>query len=206
MKRLSLLIMLCFLCWTSSAFAAVTLNLPEGLQIVAVNGLNADIYKQAQLPNGLNQIAVRYEGEFGRSAHDAEILYSDVFVVIFKAAEATLAMKPLGIQKVSHLEKFNRSPRIRIVDQNGVAVATAVEKLQKDGFQLLRNYEQELVAFNRSSSPAAVRGSMNLPAPAAVPTPVQPGQQVKMTEQMLKYWYLQADEETRQRFREWINR
>jgi len=206
MKLLSFLIVLSLLCPASSAFAMVSLKLPEGVQIVAENGRNADVTHKAQLPDGLNQIAVRFEGEFGRSGHDAEILESDVFVVTFEAAEATLAMKPFGIKRASQLKTFNQSPRIHIVDQNGVEVNTAVDKLQKEGFQLLRNYEQELVAFNRSSSPAAVRGSRNLPALSAMPTMVQPGQQVEMAEQMLKYWYLRADEETRQRFRGWIDR
>lgn len=206
MKRLFLLIMLCSVWIVPPISAAVSLNLPDNVTIVAANGLNTNLAGKVQLPDGLNQIAIRFEGELGRTSNDREMAYSDVFVVTFRANKAHLSMQSLGIHKESQLENFNHKPNIRFVDQHGKEITTYVDKLEKEGFQLMRDYQQELVVFNATDSPAAIGIKTVQPSPAPPkPQAVRSAAQSDMAEEMLKYWYQQADEATRQRFRDWIN-
>jgi uncharacterized protein YccT (UPF0319 family) len=85
--------------------------------------------------------------------------------------------------------------------------------LEKEGFQVFRDYPKELEAFNRTSSPAAIR--MQLPGLADADTdndtaghsPKAGGQGAQDQEtvrQMLRYWYVQADKQTRKEWKNWI--
>ena len=86
-----------------------------------------------------------------------------------------------------------------------------VDVLEKEGFQVFRDYPGELEAFNRNSSPAAIR--MQLPGLAdadtdtAGPSPKagdQGAPDQETVRQMLRYWYLQADKQTRKEWKNWI--
>lgn len=214
---------------SSPAMADVSLRLPEGIKLVATNGKKAKIYRHTNLPDGINQIALQYEGEFGKDINDSDMEYSHVFVVTFDAADAKLEMKSPNVRRKSHVENFNKNPNITIVDQHGTVIPTAIGKLEKEGFQLMRDYERELEEFNVSGSPAAVPPGTTSQAASQSKTvqpksvkvkkpytstntvkemPQQPqaGGQPEIPEQMLKYWYEQADEETKERFKEWVDR
>lgn len=242
MKKPGLILLLISLCFVSSAFADVTLQLPTNLNIFALNGTNETIYTTARLPDGLNQIVVRYQGEFGRKDDESEIEYSDVFVVKFEAVDEQLILEITQISGKRDIKKFNRDPQISILTKNGDPIEVHVAKLEKEGMQFRRDYEQELLLFNSTNSPAAVppgepemleskleavkpvhtkekstskisdnSKSSNSPdtvtnqqsvAAAGAPDRQEP----IPAEAMLKYWYQQADEETRERFKKWINR
>lgn len=82
----------------------------------------------------------------------------------------------------------------------------------------MRDFDKELVDYNQTDAPAAVRfgevsaspavaqGSANTTLQSAgnAPPAGTPTGDQAMAEKMLKYWYQQADDETRQRFWEWI--
>jgi len=204
MKRLSGLALLSLFCLVSPARAEVPLILPDNLKIVALNGENANLVENIQLPDGLKQIAVRLETEFGRTVDKMEMAYSDVFVMTFRASDNQLRLLPPVVHNTSQLKDFNRDPNLRLLDQNGKQVATRVAKLEKEGFQLMRNYQQELVVFNRSDSPAAIGISSEQQTSPREQT-IRSANQSGLAEEMLKYWYQQADEASRERFKAWIN-
>ena len=212
-----------------SALAGVELELPKNITAVAVNGQNTKFEETVSLPDGVNQVVVQFQGELGRGQYDddAEMGYSEVFVVKFTARNQSLKMVTPRIKSVLDLEAFNRDADIRILDNAGRSIDSQKAKLEIDGFQLFRNYENELKTFNQTDSPAAVslyqpvssspvsKGSES--ASTVVSAAVQPASGSKQTgsvtqkssgdmaEKMLKYWYQQADEATRERFKRWIN-
>jgi uncharacterized protein YccT (UPF0319 family) len=198
-----------FFLQASFAKANIIFNIPDDIRIVAVNGENANITESTILPNGLNQIALYFEGEIGRYS---EVERSDVFVILFRAADTTLILQKEKIKNKFQFEEFNRQPTFLLADEKNRTVSFDIDKLVKEGFQLGRNYQQELIVFNGSESPAALSRP---PLPSVFKNNVQaaPKKSIQQptvssganpAEQMLKYWYQQADETTRNRFKNWL--
>ncbi len=209
MKLLQLIVFCIYLWMPVSTMAAVKLQLPETISIVAINGKDFEPTDNVELPDGLNQIAIRYVADLGRS-FDAERVSSDVFVLLFRAHNTTLAIHTPEINKKHQLKKFNSQPDISILNNSGSDVDFQVSKLNKEGFQLSRNYEKELTVFNQSSSSAAVATLSHFnstvheqPLPIGA-TGKSLSDEAVLVEQMLKYWYQHADEKTRERFKVWI--
>jgi len=206
----------CLLCTGSPAWADVTLQLPQNITILAENGKNTKMNKRASLPDGDNQIVVQFQGELSRKHEDkdADFEYSDTFVIRFNALNQTLKMVTPRINRLLELEKWNKKPDIRILDSAGRELDIQIARLKKDGFQIFRNYETELEAFNKTDSPAAVdtlssvsEDSVSPPAAQVSPkNQSQPQDKTDMAEDMLDYWYQQADEEAKARFKQRINK
>ncbi len=218
MKLLKSALLLGGLCLPTQTLADVTLDLPKGLDIVALNGKNARISKEAVLPNGINQLVVKFTGEFGSSRNNADLFSSDVFVVRFAAQNEKLRFQIPEMKNERHLRAFNKDPDIHIMRKDGGEITAQVAKLEKEGFVFLRDYEQELKEFNRSGSPAVVRFNqdamtsgervnsaisaseeMSITAPARAKNRTD---DASMAGKMLRYWFEQADEETRREFLE----
>lgn len=237
MKHVYFLLTLSSILFVSSSWADVSLQLPDNVKTVAVNGKNSNETETLILPNGVNQIAIRYQNEFGRNPNDSEMEYSDVFVVKFAANDEHLKMDIAEIQHKRDVEAFNNDPEIRIMNSNGTTIINQVAKLEIEGLQFWRDYEQELIIFNTTDSPAAMRinepeaskpvpagkkpapkqiqNNSSVVAPSSPPmsrkkqtdtTPTKFDQQPIMAEEMLEYWYQQADEPTREQFRKRITR
>lgn len=212
--------LLCMFCLGNPAWAGVELELPENVTAVAVNGENRKTQGRVSLPDGMNQVAVQFVGILGsRYDDDADMGYSDVFVVKFAARNQRLKMEMPRIRRALDLEKFNRESDIRIVTADGRTVDSEIAKLEKEGIQVFRDFEKELEDFNKTDSPAAVnklRSVSGKPDPAKEPSkntpaetkqvePIQKQPAGNMAEKMLKYWYQRSDEATRERFKRWIN-
>ncbi|NWH06205.1 YccT family protein [Desulfobacter latus] len=209
----------CFICTSGPpAWADVTMNLPEKIAIVAENGKNTKINKKIALPDGDNQIVIQFQGELSRkhADEDADFENSDAFVIRFNASNQALRMVIPRIKRLLELEKWNKKPDIRILDSAGRELDIQIARLKIDGFQIFRNYETELEAFNKTDSPAALNTLSTVSGdyvPNTVPVPAvspkhrsQPQGKTDMAEDMLEYWYQQADEETKARFKQRINK
>ena len=225
--KLTLAVLSCILYAGSFSWATVTLQLPKNICILAANGKNTKLYDNAELSDGTNQVVIQYRGEFNeRGSRDRNIESSDTFVIKFMAENQTLEMIIPWIKTIYQLESWNKTPDIRIETPAGKALEFKISRLEKNGLQIFRDYAQELDAFNKTNAPAAVPpSSFGVPSVhATAPTPStavtqavpsaaataadtseQPASKAEMAEGMLKYWYQQADEATRQKFKAWIN-
>lgn len=107
-----------------------------------------------------------------------------------------------------------------MVAANGEKITFEQDKLIKSGLQFGRDFEKEIAIYNQSGKAAAVATTAAVAATAAVPTtlpataapaatspkpPVDQQQTRNVAENMLNYWYEQADEATRARFKAKIN-
>jgi uncharacterized protein len=215
----------CVMYLVNPAWADSTLEIPEKINTMVLNGKKVKRLDTLPLTCGINQIVVQFQGEVGSSFdHDAEMGYSEVFVIKFEANTQPLKMVIPKIKRARDLDKFNKTANIKILNAAGQTIPTEIAILKKDGVQLLRDFEKEIKAFNETVSPAAV--NLNPPVnkkraktPSTSSNPVTalkpaPNNQVastpetnnsNMAESMLKYWYNQADEETRKQFKHWIN-
>jgi hypothetical protein len=205
------------LCVGSPAWASVSMELPRTMTVLAVNGKATNFTNKVSLQNGMNQLAVRVIKDVGKHM-DADMEYSDVFVVKFSAADQALKMTIPRIRSGQSIRQFNQEPNIALTSLSGKKIEIAVDKLEKEGFQLLRDYETELAAFNRTNSPAAMpvytsrgfsQGASSSMSRHTMPqvhdNDMAPqGAQPNMADDMLKYWYMQADDATRDKFKRWI--
>lgn len=200
----------------SYASADNILNLGEGVNLIASNGkeVNTDSFfnnsTTYNLPNGVNQILVNYTAEIKKGS-EYEIEHTNAFVLLFESNDAELTISAPNIRKLSDISDFERSKSWSLVNKSGDQIDFTASVIEKNGFQLSRNYERELEDFNKTNSAAALPKNVLFHASQltnqkheAVNNNNSKAKE-NMPAQMLIFWYNQADEETRKSFKELIN-
>lgn len=214
MKFSLVLVFLLTLLWVSPVSAFVILKSPNTIKVLAANGEEIEAKSSLRLPDGVNQIVFRIDTELpGNDVRGGDIIYSDVLVGRFEATSQALTIRVPKILREYDLRQFNQEPDVQLVTQTGEPVPLVLDKLTKEGFQLMRDYAVELEAYNQTGAPAAVDGAATRVSGAASAGgnlqdsswAAPPAEDQTTAEQMLKYWYQQADDETQQRFWEWIS-
>ena len=198
-----------------NAFAEVRLELGEGINLLAVNGeeIGSDSFfagkTSALLPEGTNQILVNYTAEI-KPGDDSELESTQASVILFKADANGVYLSAPKMKSVRDVEDFNKNLNWNLVDQNGNKIAYKAALLIKKGFQLSRDYEDELEEFNMSNADAALPKTRIISPAEVKHTRKAQQNQVKenknMAMEMLIYWYNQADEKTRRSFKELISK
>lgn len=186
------------------ALAEVQLTLGACVNVQAVQGSEqtASSGQSLTLADGTQQLVVECTTEIGRE----EVLESsDAFVVRFEAADTALALSAPEIESRNQMDAFNQQGNWKLTDRQGREVAFTADVLEKEGFQLVRDYARELAAYNRSGAEAAVAapGLITNQDGLLLDSHVDPDQE--MVSRMLRYWYLKADEQTRKEWDSWVD-
>lgn len=221
MKKILCAFFVSLLGFSSSLVADVKVQFEEGISVLALNGKEVthdSLFSgtdSVKLNDGLNQLLVQYTAELRKSADDFELENTDSFVLLFDAKNTALILKAPLIRNEDDVDAFNRSGDWRLLNASGVAQAIKISPLKKDGFQLSRDYERELKDFNLTDAVAALPYERVVGLADASPLPAAKSQsgnkdkanssELNMPEKMLRYWYNQADSETRKRFKKWIS-
>ncbi|MBN1008709.1 DUF2057 family protein [Amphritea pacifica] len=210
---------------STSVMAEVELLAGSGISIIAVNGVEVESDSligntvSATLPNGINQVLVNYSAEI-ESSGDLEIETTNPHVIVFNAKDSRIQLSTPEITRLSDFETFDKGQQWKLADSSGHTISYQSKPLIKEGFQLSRDYAAELQRFNQSgdalsinSFAASNRSSASLPinnvASGVAINPLSNGSvynsdSVNLPEQLLQYWYMKADAETRERFKAWI--
>lgn len=200
----------------SLVFGDITVQLNQGTNVVAVNGQAVeqvnlfDGVGSLTLNNGKNQLVVEYTAEIEESADDFILETSETYVLLFEAEDTAITLTTPEISSQYELKKFNRSPQWQLIDSQGKSLPYTADILKKEGFQLARNYETELKAFNQSNSRAAApelqieRHAFQQKPSSGYATAKPENTDQKMVGQMLQFWYQQADRNTQDKFKSWI--
>ncbi|MFY0677666.1 MAG: DUF2057 domain-containing protein [Neptuniibacter sp.] len=198
-----------------NSYAEVKLEVGEGVNLLAVNGEEVESDSlfasktSARLPNGTNQILVNYTAEI-KPGDDSELEVTKPSVILFKTDASELYLSAPKMKTVRDVENFEKSLNWNLRDQNGNPISFKAALLIKEGFQLSRDYEDELEEFNMSNANAALPKTRII-SPAEVKH-ARNAQHSQVTENknmamdMLIYWYNQADEKTRRSFKELISK
>ncbi|ERS82674.1 hypothetical protein Q672_05640 [Marinobacter sp. EVN1] len=186
------------------ALAEVQLTLGACVNVQAVQGSEqtAGSGQSLTLADGTQQLVVECTTEIGRE----EVLEtSDTFVVRFEAADTALTLSAPEIESRNQMDAFNQQGNWQLTDRQGREVALTADVLEKEGFQLVRDYARELAAYNRSGAEAAVAapGLITNQDGLLLDSHVDPDQE--MVSRMLRYWYLKADEQTRKEWDSWVD-
>ncbi len=198
-----------------NAFAEVQLELGEGINLLAVNGeeVSSDSFfagkTSARLPEGTNQILVNYTAEIN-PGDDSELEATTPMVVLFQSSEPVIHLSAPDIKSKLDLKRFEKSMAWNLNDSSGKKIPYKSNLLVKKGFQLSRDYEDELEEFNMSNADAALPKTRII-SPAEVnqtgkAQKNQVNENKNMAMEMLIYWYNQADEKTRRSFKDLISK
>ena len=189
--------------------ADTLLSWSEDIQLLALNGKSVVAQESApdhqlSLHDGKNQLLVRYETIIVRSGDEEELEQSHPFVLSFEASGTPLVLSATEVKTSSAMQRFNQQGDWTLTRSNGRAHPYTHAALIKEGFQLARDYEAELLAFNNSGHPAALPLASTLAVYADSPTDAATPGTASLPGQMLIYWYQQASPETREAFRRWL--
>lgn len=193
-----------------SSWAGVELALGSCVNVKAVNGSeqNASSGQTLTLENGTRQLVVECTAEIG---HEAMLETSAAFVLRFTGMNETLTLAATDIRSDRDMDAFNRQGGWVLTDGQGHPVTFSADVLEKEGFQLVRDYQRELEIYNRSGAEAAVTaraetvGTELTSNQEGLLLDAQADPDQEEVSQMLRYWYLKADEKTRNEWNSWVD-
>ena len=162
-----------------------------------------------------HQVVVRVS-EIIQSGSDRVLFESDPIVVAFQGTPDDIVISAPRLQNERDVNAFKQSPIISVKTPSGRDVANQQEYLKQEGFFPSVSLIKDLSEYNASGAPAAVAAfAGTAPAAVAVGGTAAAGKVNKgkvtlqgenVAEQMLQYWYQQADKETQTRFIDWAKK
>ncbi|EGR05845.1 hypothetical protein VCHC49A2_1056 [Vibrio cholerae HC-49A2] len=206
MQRLTCLLALCF---AASASAKVTMEIPDTIDLLVVNGSSPklsggffDATKKLELEDGEQQIVFRYSPYFSQG-NDRIIIDSEVVIATFDAANQELRFDMPKYRDAPQATKAIKTMQWQLLDQQGKAVELRQDRLIKEGMQIGRNFEFETAEYNKKGGVAALTSSMAVQPIAQ--QEISNATAMAAAEEMLHFWYNKADAETKARFKAFVN-
>lgn len=207
-------IILSYLCIPAMA---TTLKLSPEIKILVVDGkkVSNNLLKGStglELAGNEHQILLRVEKVIKSGSRDEELYTSPPLIITFNAPHTKTVS--FNIPKLSNEQeslKFNREPTVNLYDEHGNPISSTIDILKIEGLAILANLEKEMARYNRENNVASLPTltlQNELPALSQNNSIEQTTVVVKgenVAEQMLQYWYQQADKQTKQRFMKWAN-
>lgn len=203
---------------TSTASFAGVVSSSSNIDFLAVDGQKASksLLKEARSFNisdtQTHQVVVRVS-EIVRDGSDRTLFESDPIIVTFQGSNEDITITAPRLDTQRDVNKFKQNPSITVKTASGSTISTKQEYLKQEGFLPNANLVENLSNYNSSGAVAAVPAFATTTLPVAIPTTAVAGGKVqkgKVTvqgenaaEQMLQYWFQQADKETQQRFLKW---
>ncbi|GGP82293.1 DUF2057 domain-containing protein [Shewanella ulleungensis] len=216
---------------TSSSVFAANLTIPMSFEYLALDGeaIETSMFKHQSdltLTNGTHKIAIRYHDVVDDSFSDSQsFVKSTPFIVTLTVdGDYQYNLKPANGDVIKKPKTYAKAPEVKVSRQDNGSVSYSVEQTNftEETFitSLFKTNKQQdfeslsasatgdgttVVAQAPEQSDIAVATNM---APVTVETTVTKMPKNKATtpaqaEQMLQYWWLQADEKTRKEFMGW---
>lgn len=202
---------------SSVSFAGVVTG-SSNIDFLAIDGQKADksVLKQKRSftidEKQTHQVVVRVS-EIVRAGSDRVLFESDPIVITFQGSSEDVVISAPRLDTESAAERFKKAPVVTVKTASGSELSTKQEYLKQEGFFPSMNIIETLSDYNASGSVASVKAFATSAMPAALPGfagKVAKGKIVvqgeNVSEQMLQYWFQQADKETQQRFLNWAHK
>lgn len=203
---------------TSTASFAGVVTASSNIDFLAIDGQkpSKNILKETKSftinDTNTHQVVVRVS-EVVRSGSDRSLFESDPIVVTFKGLTEDIHISAPHLDNERDASQFKSNPQITVKTASGKVLETKQEFLKQEGFLPGVNLVENLAEYNSSGSVASVASFATTTLPAAIATVGANGKVSKgkvtvqgenAAEQMLQYWYQQADAETQKRFLNWV--
>ncbi|MCC5516832.1 DUF2057 domain-containing protein [Vibrio splendidus] len=220
MKTLQSIALLSTIIVAPNVLADVTIEVPSSadalVEVLAVNEAKPDLdggffssSKTITVPDGVNQIVFKYQLAFSQG-NDREFVDSDTIIATFDAADTALTFDMPKFRNTNEAKKGLQNLDWKLVDENQNAISVKQDKLVKDGMQIGRKYPQEAREYNQKGGIAALTvgasaGAAAVAQPVTLPVKID-GNAANTAEEMLYFWYEKADAETKQKFKDYVNK
>ncbi|MEZ8283935.1 hypothetical protein BCU17_08400 [Vibrio splendidus] len=221
MKTLQSIALLSTIIVAPHVLADVTIEVPSSVDVLAVNEAKPDLdgslfssHKTLTVPDGQNQIVFQYQLAFDKG-NDREFVDSDAVIATFSATDAALTFDMPKYRNTAEAKKGFKNLDWKLVDEDQNAISVKQDKLVKDGMQIGRKFPQEAKEYNKKGGIAALAmGTATGATAGATAAVVQPvtlpakidGNAANTAEEMLYFWYEKADAETKQKFKDYVNK
>ena len=201
--------LLASLLFAGVAHADITLTIPDDVELLVVNKAKPEIAgglfsasKTVTLPDGENQIVMRYKPYFNQG-NDRVIIESNAVIATFSAQDQQLLFQLPQYRNQRTAEKQIKQFEVLIVDQQGQPVTVTQAELTKEGLQIGRDYIRETLDYNASGDIAAIALGSTYRAQQLPDS--QTKSSANTADEMLHFWYQKADDETKEKFKQFIN-
>jgi hypothetical protein len=213
MKTLQSIALLSTIIVAPHVLADVTIEVPSSVDVLAVNEAKPDLdgslfssHKTLTVPDGQNQIVFQYQLAFDKG-NEREFVDSDVIIATFNATDTALTFDMPKYRNTAEAKKSFENLDWNLVDEDQNAISVKQDKLVKDGMQIGRKFPQEAKEYNKKGGIAAL--AMGTAAavvqPVTLPAKID-ANAANTAGEMLYFWYDKADAETKQKFKDYVNK
>ena len=214
--KLSRFALACVAATLSMSSLAATVTVTPNISLLAIDGEKAksSLTKSQNSfninDNNKHQVVVRVS-EVVDNGSDKTLFESDPIIVTFQAGNQDLVISAPRLDNMRNANMFAKDPKITVKTSADQTVASKQDILKQTGIFPDTRIAEDLAEYNASQGVAAVPNLVSVSMPAAIPTAAGAKatkakitvQGEKVAEQMLQYWYQQADKETQARFLKW---
>ena len=194
---------------------ATTLRLSTDIDLLVLDGkkVSSSLLRGAdsiELDNGPHQLVFRVEKTIRLADNEQQVYISPPLVVSFntqRISKVNFRLPRLETEKESLT--FDASPRIELVDGDSMPIPVKLDILALTKRPKGTDYEADTEIYNRASRRASLPQFATMMADDSTllsgvsELDVLPPQSQTLTEQRLKFWFQNADPDTRARFLQW---
>ncbi|MCM7535831.1 curli synthesis inhibitor [Enterobacter sp. DN] len=194
---------------------ATTLRLSTDIDLLVLDGkkVSSSLLRGAdsiELDNGPHQVVFRVEKTIRLADNEQQVYISPPLVVSFNTqliSQVNFRLPRLETEKESLA--FDASPRIELVDGDSMPIPVKLDILALTKRSKGTDYEADTETYNRASRRASLPQFATMMADDSTllsgvsELDVLPPQSQTLTEQRLKFWFQNADPDTRARFLQW---
>ncbi|CZW65083.1 curli synthesis inhibitor [Enterobacter hormaechei] len=197
---------------------ATTLRLSTDIDLLVLDGkkVSSSLLRGAdsiELDNGPHQVVFRVEKTIRLADNEQQVYISPPLVVSFntqRISQVNFRLPHFETEKESLA--FDASPRIELVDGDSMPIPVKLDILALTKRPKGTDYEADTEIYNRASRRASLPQFATMMADDSTllsgvsELDVLPPQSQTLTEQRLKFWFQNADPDTRARFLQWAKR
>ncbi|HEM6800292.1 TPA: DUF2057 family protein [Citrobacter koseri] len=197
---------------------ATTLRLSNDIDLLVLDGkkVSSSLLRGAdsiELDNGPHQLVFRVEKTIRLSSHEERLYISPPLVISFN----TQLISQVNFH-LPHLETereaahFSTTPRLELLDGDAMPIPVKLDILAITSTAKIIDYETETERYNKADKRASLPQFATMMADDSTllsgisELDAVPPQSQALTEQRLKYWFKQADPQTRNNFLQWAEK
>ncbi|MBJ3589977.1 DUF2057 family protein [Salmonella enterica subsp. enterica serovar Saintpaul] len=197
---------------------ATSLRLSNDIDLLVLDGkkVSSSLLRGAdsiELENGPHQLVFRVEKTIRLSSHEERLYISPPLVISFNTqlvSQVNFHLPRLGNERdATH---FDSAPRVELLDGDSMPIPVKLDILTITSTAKIIDYEHETERYNKASRHASLPQFATMMADdSSLLSGVSeldrvPPQSQTLTEQRLKYWFQQADPQTRSNFLQWAEK
>ncbi|NIF36737.1 DUF2057 family protein [Enterobacter sp. Tr-810] len=194
---------------------ATTLRLSTDIDLLVLDGkkVSSSLLRGAdsiELDNGQHQVVFRVEKTIRVANHEQRMYISPPLIVSFntqRISQVNFNLPRLETEKEA--QAFESGPRLELLDGDAMPIPVKLDILALTKTPKGIDYEADTEVYNKAGKRASLPQFATMMADDSTllsgvsELDVIPPQSQTLTEQRLKFWFQQADPDTRARFLQW---